>query len=743
MPLDPGISQCTITYGVPKDFLGGDVTTSLQLIPTHDITWAATGAPVLAFASNRSATADVPGQFSVPHVDQSGFKDSGGNAFTNWAYTAIIRYRSVETGETREVKKNFAPLVGQATIDLDTVVSGPISIPVTAPAAVVLSVDGATGIVSLSGKQNVATLDADIAGKVATPGSATQVALSATYAQVKSVNPAYGDGTTDATTHIQSVIDAANTAGVGVYVPGGTYKVTAPLENVRKLRLAEGSKITAGAAMAAVIRTQEATRWDSGYIVGKGVVDANTNAGIGIHVRNFLYFEINGLEVNGGNVAGLKLGSATASGRSAEAIVSNVRIINNGTVVAASRGILVENSGDHSFSQILVQNYEVGVTFPAAGNAVVHDIHVWCDPAKGATKISFEDYSNNTHYSGCHADTPTEFGFRLYGYQVTLVQCGTYNNHLAATSTDNIMVGVKYEAANSIGTVIGHYFLGGSGSKRLKADVEAADGNYGLIQHVGCSNQNVVTTRTLYNRAIGSITRDTVTSGKGFVMDAATPTSDYGLTLKTNALDRWKIVTDGGAETGSNAGTGLAIRRFNDAGALLSEPVFVSRSSGTWVWKTNQSINDGFDISVGSTTGTKIGTSAAQKLSFYGLTPVVQQVVAGARGSAAALASLNAKLANLGLISDTTVAPVSTKTSSYTIISNDRYVIANGGTLTMTLPDPTAASQGYPVTIKNVNASSCTVASLAGGLIDGSATQTLAQWAKASYITDGTQWLSV
>jgi hypothetical protein len=226
-------------------------------------------------------------------------------------------------------------------------------------------------------------------------------------------------------------------------------------------------------------------------------------------------------------------------------------------------------------------------------------------------------------------------------------------------------------------------------------------------------------------------------------MDAAVPTSDYGLILKTNALDRWKIVTDGAAESGSNAGTGLAIRRFNDAGALLSEPVFISRSSGTWVWKTTQSINDGFDVAVGSTTGTKFGTAATQKLGFYGLTPVVQQVVSGPRGSAAASASLNAKLATLGLISDTTVSPISTKTSSYTITSNDRYVISNNGTLTMTLPDPTLASVGYPVTIKNINASNCTVASLASGLIDGVATKTHAQWEKVTVVTDGTQWLTV
>ena len=472
---------------------------------------------------------------------------------------------------------------------------------------------------------NVLPTDTAIKERINDPASETRGALNATYAKVKSVDAKYGDGILDATAHIQSVIDAANTASVGVYVPAGVYKVTAPLENVRRLRLAEGAKITASAAgMAAVLRTQEATRWDSGYIVGKGAVDANTNAAIGVHVRNFLYFEINGIEVNGGNTAALKLGSSTAAGRSAEAIVSNVRLINNGTVVADQRGILVENSGDHSFSQILIQNYNIGMTLPVAGNAMVHDVHVWSDPVKGSTRISFEDYSNNTHYTGCHADTPTEYGWRLYGYGVTLVQCGTYNNHTASYATDNLMVGVKFEGANAIGFLVGHFFLGGSAAKRLKADIEAADGKYGLIQNVGCTNQHTVTVRSLYNRAIGSVTRDTVTAGTGFAADAATPTADLGLSIKTGGLDRWKFVSDGAAESGANAGSGLSLRRYSDAGALLSDPVFISRSSGTWVWKTAQSILDGNNIVFGTGTGTQIGTGSTQKLAFYGNTPVVK-----------------------------------------------------------------------------------------------------------------------
>jgi len=39
----------------------------------------------------------------------------------------------------------------------------------------------------------------------------------------------------------------------------------------------------------------------------------------------------------------------------------------------------------------------------------------------------------------------------------------------------------------------------------------------------------------------------------------------------------------------------------------------------------DNTLDDGIDIAVGTTTGTKIGTDAAQKIGFYDATPVVQQ----------------------------------------------------------------------------------------------------------------------
>ena len=46
-----------------------------------------------------------------------------------------------------------------------------------------------------------------------------------------------------------------------------------------------------------------------------------------------------------------------------------------------------------------------------------------------------------------------------------------------------------------------------------------------------------------------------------------------------------------------------------------------------WILQTDIELPDAANIEVGTTTGTEIGTSAAQKLSFWGVTPVVQQSV--------------------------------------------------------------------------------------------------------------------
>jgi hypothetical protein len=63
---------------------------------------------------------------------------------------------------------------------------------------------------------------------------------------------------------------------------------------------------------------------------------------------------------------------------------------------------------------------------------------------------------------------------------------------------------------------------------------------------------------------------------------------------------------------------------------------------------------DGVNITTGTTTGTKIGTSTTQKIGFYNATPVVRPAaVANATDAASAIARLNdllARLRTLGII---------------------------------------------------------------------------------------------
>jgi len=70
----------------------------------------------------------------------------------------------------------------------------------------------------------------------------------------------------------------------------------------------------------------------------------------------------------------------------------------------------------------------------------------------------------------------------------------------------------------------------------------------------------------------------------------------------------------------------------------------------------NLTLADGANIVLNTTTGTKIGTSTAQKLAFFNSTPIVKPTVTGSRGGNAALASLLTELANLGLITNSTTA---------------------------------------------------------------------------------------
>lgn len=88
--------------------------------------------------------------------------------------------------------------------------------------------------------------------------------------------------------------------------------------------------------------------------------------------------------------------------------------------------------------------------------------------------------------------------------------------------------------------------------------------------------------------------------------------------------------------------------------------------------------------------------------------------------------------------------PLTTQTASYAVATTDNTVVMNGASLTVTLPDPTTVTVGRRYFVKNTNASALTVASAGTSkTIDGAASASMAQWAHATYVSDGTQWLSI
>jgi hypothetical protein len=78
-----------------------------------------------------------------------------------------------------------------------------------------------------------------------------------------------------------------------------------------------------------------------------------------------------------------------------------------------------------------------------------------------------------------------------------------------------------------------------------------------------------------------NVTVDAASGGvaKGYILDTDDPTSGTHIQYKTSGVDRWHMDVSG-TESGGNAGSLFRIRRYDDAGVLLSTPFQISRVTG-------------------------------------------------------------------------------------------------------------------------------------------------------------------
>jgi parallel beta-helix repeat protein len=94
-------------------------------------------------------------------------------------------------------------------------------------------------------------------------------------------------------------------------------------------------------------------------------------------------------------------------------------------------------------------------------------------------------------------------------------------------------------------------------------------------------------------------------------------------------------------------------------------------------------------------------------------------------------------------VTDNQFRKLTTSTTNYTVLLSDGVVLMNGTSLTATLPTAAAAGTGTLFEVKNINASSATVAVTSSGTIDGSTTVTLTQNQRSRFVSNGTTWYAL
>jgi hypothetical protein len=147
MTYPDGVSLSTLTFSNPITFLGNAATrTEVTIAPSASVVWGQTGQPIDATAELVSPGDGLSGSLMAPHVDQDGFLDQDGNAFTGWAYL-VTRRAFFGSVPAQQVQKTWQPLVGQDVVDFDLLPGGPVGEPVSAPVIPVTSVAGETGVV--------------------------------------------------------------------------------------------------------------------------------------------------------------------------------------------------------------------------------------------------------------------------------------------------------------------------------------------------------------------------------------------------------------------------------------------------------------------------------------------------------------------------------------------------------------------------------------------------------------------
>lgn len=184
----------------------------------------------------------------------------------------------------------------------------------------------------------------------------------------------------------------------------------------------------------------------------------------------------------------------------------------------------------------------------------------------------------------------------------------------------------------------------------------------GAITSGGVAVPTISSTDTLSNKTLssptlsGTVAGTPTFSGSPFKIGDGTDTVAMTGTSPQLRVQGASFSTGILARRDGNAEVGMRSTSRGDIGTWTNHPVnlYVNAANRIEFDTSFMTFNDAYDIAVGTTTGTKIGTSTSQKLGFFNATPVVQPTaVADATDAASVITQLNAlltRMRNLGLI---------------------------------------------------------------------------------------------
>lgn len=141
------------------------------------------------------------------------------------------------------------------------------------------------------------------------------------------------------------------------------------------------------------------------------------------------------------------------------------------------------------------------------------------------------------------------------------------------------------------------------------------DGTGGALQGSGVTiddGNNIVTKGTF-------VSGNGATGSNHITVDAPKDTANADLGFRANGVNRWTIRRTADTESGSNAGSDLALVRRSDAGAQLSLPIIVWRATGK-ITVGDVGPTAGIELGAGGptiTTGTGAPTHSAPNGSTY------------------------------------------------------------------------------------------------------------------------------